>query len=328
MVDASKLHSTDPTRLVTRLHLLLVGLVVAAWVWMSIAELDVVSVAEGEVIPSSNVKYIQHLEGGIVRAILVKEGEQVEKGQHLFELEATATRADFEEKKQEILMIKARIASLRPAVDMIAEQVKISNGLMEEELTNRYNHLTLLREEKGLKGQLKEDLAALKGAEAAISKLQDSLDRTTLSSPVKGIIKKLNVYTIGGVVKAGDVLAEVVPGDDVLLVEARLLPQDVGYIETGQVAQVRLQSSDSMRLGKIMGEVIFISPDTLVPKEGDPYYRVRVQTDRSYFENDGERYHLLPGMQLTTSIITGKRTVLDYLISPFIESVDTSLRER
>ena len=215
-----------------------------------------------------------------------------------------------------------------------------------------------------MQGQLEEDLAGLSGAESALvearqkfeqirylfeeearreleesrrqhselskrmNKLQDSLQRTTLRSPVDGVVKTLNIYTVGGVVKAGEVLAEVVPAGDQLVVEARLLPQDVGYVEVDQPAQVRLQSSDASRLGKLDGKVIFISPDTMVPQEGDPYYRVRVETERSYFERGDLRYHLLPGMQVTTSIITGKRTVLDYLLSPFLDSMEESMRER
>jgi membrane fusion protein, adhesin transport system len=313
---------------IMQLHYLLVGLMVVVGIWLFIAELDVVSVAEGEVIPSSNVKYVQHLEGGIVSKILIKEGDEVTMGQALFELEATANQAVVSEKQQELIQIKSRIDTLKPRLEMIGEQVGISTDLLEDDLTNRYNHLSLLREEQEMKGKLQEELAALKGAQAIIVKLRDSLARSILYSPVEGIVKKLNFYTLGGVVSAGAVLAEIVPADDVLVVEARLLPQDVGYIEVAQVAQVRLQSSDAMRLGKISGEVIFISPDTFSPEEGEPYYRVRVKVNRSYFENRGERYHLLPGMQVTTNIITGKRTVLDYLLSPFMDSMDTALHER
>lgn len=313
---------------IMQLHYLLVGLTVVVGIWLFIAELDVVSVAEGEVIPSSNVKHVQHLEGGIVSKILIKEGDKVTMGQALFELEATANQAVVSEKQQQLIQIKSRIDTLKPRLEMIGEQVAISTDLLEDNLTNRYNHLSLLREEQEIKGQLQEGLAALKGAQAIIVKLRDSLARSVLYSPVEGIIKKLNLYTLGGVVSAGAVLAEIVPADDILVVEARLLPQDVGYIEVGQVAHVRLQSSDAMRLGKISGEVIFISPDTFLPEEGEPYYSVRVKVNRSYFENRGERYHLLPGMQMTTNIITGKRTVLDYLLSPFMDSMDTALHER
>ncbi len=427
---SSSLRKREGSASATGLLLLLMILVTVAGGWMYLSDLDVVSVAEGEVIPSTNVKYVQHLEGGILEQILVDEGAQVKVGQPLFELEATASMADVEElevrlnglkvdlfrleaessgwqlpdypvsfqsqypslvehslkqfekrvsryqserdaqqeqmrqKVQEISKIKARIANLRPSLEMIAEQIEISEGLLVDELTNRYNHLTLLREEKSMQGQLEESLAALEGAASALveaeqlfeqirlqfqeeardqleesrrqhdelskrmNKLQDSLQRTTLRSPVDGVVKTLHIYTVGGVVKAGDVLAEVVPAGDKLVIEARLPPQDVGYIGVGQPAQVRLLSGDADRLGKLGGEVVFISPDTMIPREGEPYYRVRVETERSYFEQGALRYNLLPGMQVTTSIITGKRTVLDYLLSPFMGGLDTAMRER
>ena len=202
----------ESTASVTGLLLLLMALVGSAGAWMYLAELDMVSVAEGEVIPSTNVKYVQHLEGGILSRILVKEGEQVSAEQPLFELESTASMADVEElevrlnglsvdlfrleaessgaeqpaypdefealhpilvarsqmqfeqrrfryyserdsqqeqikqKEQEIGKISARIASLRPGLELIGEQISISEDLLKDELTNRYNHLSLLRD--------------------------------------------------------------------------------------------------------------------------------------------------------------------------------------
>ncbi len=313
---------------IMHLHLWLAGSIVVLFVWMAIAQLDVVSVAEGEVIPSTKVKYIQHLEGGIIGKILIKEADKVKNGQALFELEATSSHVDVQVKIQEIKQIKARIATLKPRLTMIGEQVNISTGLLKDQLTNRYNHLSLLREEESIKGQLQEALANLKGAESAIVKLKDNLARSIIYSPTEGVIKNINFYTVGGVVPAGGVLAEIVPMEDTLVIEARLMPQDAGYIEKGQTAQVRLMSNDAMRLGIIQGEVILISPDTLVPEQGPPYYRVRIKMEHSYFENNGQRYHLLPGMQVNASIITGKRSVLDYLTSPFRGSMEASLHER
>jgi len=328
MITESEALVIKQSELVIRMHLILLCFMGVIFLWMAFAQLDVVSVAEGEVAPSSKIKYVQHLEGGLISKILIKAGDHVKSEQALFELEATGNRADVLEKKHQIKQLKARIATLNPRLSMIAEQVNISSGLLKDELTNRYNHLSLLREQESLKGQSQETKASLDGAKAAVIKLEDNLARSTLYSPVDGIIKKLNIFTIGGVVPAGGVLAEIVPIDDILVVEARLLPQDVGYIEQGQRAHIQLMSTDAMRLGKIKGEVVFISPDTLLSESGQPHYRVQIKTERSYFENGQQRYHLLPGMQVSASIVIGKRTVLNYLISPFIDTMDSALQER
>jgi adhesin transport system membrane fusion protein len=306
--------TSDTERAAQRLLWTLSALALTALIWLSFAPLDIVSQASGEVVPSTQLKEIQHLEGGIIDEIVVREGERVEVGQSLLVLQATASEADVRE-------LETRIDHAAENLTLIEEQIKISEELLKDELTNRYNHLTLLREANTLKSRLAED-------EHKLRKLKDNLDRTVLKSPVSGYIKQILVDTQGGVIKAGETVIEIVPADDRLVVEAQLPFYDVGYVRAGQKAQIRLASADAARFPPLEGEVIRVSPDSIVPDEGDPYYLVRVETEQDAFLRGEERYPLVPGMQMQVSILTGQRSVLEYLLTPFMSSAEMALRER
>jgi adhesin transport system membrane fusion protein len=403
---------------------------IAFGVWAWTGELAIVSVAEGEVVPSTQVKTIQHLEGGIVREIKVREGERVKTGQSLVVLESTSTGADVGELKTRIISLKIEIARLQAAASnadspnfpkelanshprliseasqlfesrkrrlndefasqraiidqrqqdirastgriknqqssliLLEEQISISEDLLKEQLTNRYKHLDLLKELGRLNGSIGADKVALERARSALKeasanrdsirskfaeearsqldvarrqleefmprmfKFEDSLKRTVLRSPVDGIVKTLHVVTIGGVVRAGDPVIDVVPEGDRLIIEAKLKTQDIGYVRAEQSARITLASADAMRFDNLEGQVIRVSPDTIIGENGEPYYKVRIQTERNHFRRGENRYNLFPGMQVIASIHTGERTVLEYLLDPFLSAGDTAFRER
>ena len=410
--------------------MLCAGLVIAFLVWAHLGKIDIVSSAMGEVVPSSQVKSVQNLEGGIVREFLVREGDRVKSGQPLVILESTASGADVQEleariashrvdiarldeelsdapvpkisddlilnhldlvqqayemfktrrsraknelsgyrelanqRLQEIAEISARLGNERERLTLLREQISISEELMKSDLTNRMLHLNLLKEASDLKGRIGEDGAALNRAKAAFSeakvnietfsdtvqeqvrkdlelksraleelsnrleKFTDSLQRRVLRSPVDGVVKTLYVFTVGGVVQPGATVVDVVPGADRLVIEAKLSTQDVGYVHAGQTATVRLASSDASRFGNLEGKVVQVSPDTIETTEGIPYYKVRIAIARDYFETKDERYRLVPGVQVIANILTGQRSVLQYLTDPFLGSFQQAFRER
>ena len=391
-------------------------LVVSFFAWSYFGSLDVVSAAMGEVIPSSQVKHVQHLEGGIVREILVNEGDEVNKGQPIVSLEPVSSGADVKElnvrmtslkveivrlaaeagdqkvpkfpphierefpelikeakaffktrmvriknqlagQNQTIDEVSARLKNNRQQLDLLNEQIGISKELLKDQLSNRMQHIDLLKEASRLKGKIGEDTAARKEAENKLEtirasfrekvqedlekkrrdlqeyinrqrKYADSLNRTVLRSPVDGVVKSLFVETIGGVVAPGATVADVVPGGDRLIIEAKLPTQDIGYVHAGQDALVMLSSSDAGRFGNLNGKVLSISPDTIETADGIPYYKIRISTTETYFQRENVKYRLMPGVQVTASIRTGQRSVLAYLTDPFLGSFRTALRER
>ena len=405
-------------------------MILGFFIWAATGKLDIVSRAAGEVVPSSKVKTIQHLEGGIIRKILIKEGETVKTGQPLVILEATSSTADVAEQtirlnslkvkiirisaeirkeesldfpdaikksapeltrrakeifkirklrlknqakvqkelinqyKFQIEEIRARLTGTTHVRTFIEEQAGISEKLLKHSLANRMSHIDLLKQLADLKSQQKVDRAALKRINAAIKeaesrlelvqnvfveeayddlreaqrtfdilserlyKDEDSLRRTILRSPVDGTVKSLFVVTIGGILTPGGAVADIVPAEDRLIIEAKLPVGDVGYVQAGQKVMLRLASSGASRLGHIDGEVIHISPDSMIQNEGHPFYRIKIITEQNYFGTIDKAYNLFPGMQIQCSIITGSRTVLEYLAEPFMLSFKSALLER
>jgi adhesin transport system membrane fusion protein len=247
---------------------------------------------------------------------------------------------------------------------LLKEQIKISEALLKDDLTNRYNHLNLLRDDSRMRGKVEEDVAALQRNKSALKeaqaklenikneqavgigkkleearlnynklvqrilKFEDNLSRTVLRSPVNGVVKTLYVVTIGGVLKPGFTVVDIVPGGDRLIIEAKLPTQDIGYVRRGQQALVMLASADAMRFGNLTGKVVRVSPDTLVTNEGMPFYKVRIETEQDHFQRGKLKYQLFPGMQVMTNIQTGQRTVLEYIFDPFLRSFNDAMLER
>ncbi|HEC14781.1 MAG TPA: HlyD family type I secretion periplasmic adaptor subunit, partial [Rhodospirillales bacterium] len=380
--------------------------VIAFFVWASIGTLNIVSLAVGEVIPSSQIKTVQHLEGGIVRAIMVKEGDKVVRGQPLATLEKTASGADVGElhvrivslrleiarllaeadgednpdfdaelrrdnpdlvgqaqkmfaarkkrrasqltgyrqavvqRRQQIEEISVRIRNQKNGLKLQKERIVISNQLLKNDLTNRYEHLDLLKEANRLEGGIEEDKSALNQAKAALKESQaklegfrgtineetrkeldasrrslnelskrmekfaDQLQRKVLRSPVDGVIKTLYISTVGGVLQPGEKVADIVPGADRLVIEAKLPTRDIGYVQDGQAVMVKLASRDATRFGGLNGTVVNVSPDTLVNEDGKPFYKVRIETEDNKFQRGNLQYRLFPGMQVVASIQT------------------------
>jgi len=430
MPDHTEEENIEEERITHLFFMLCVILVAAITTWAYFGRLDVVSTAVGEVIPSTQVKSVQHLEGGIVREIMVREGDKVTKGQPLLNLEPLQRGADVEElrarttaltadiarleaeagghetptfpeellinhadlvaettaffdtrqrraknqldtqkdkiteTKERIEEVTSRIKNARQRIKLVDEQISISTSLMKSQLTNRMRHLDLLKEASTINGHISEDKATLRKVEAAhkgavnrleairntidekireeleskrrsleeftsrMRKFEDSLRRTVLRSPVDGVIKTLHVVTVGGVVSPGGTVVDVVPGGDRLIIEAKLPPQDIGYVHPGQTALVTLASADANRFGNLIGEVVQVSPDTIETSDGQVFYKVRIETEKDFFARDQLTYRLVPGVQVTTSIRTGERSVLAYVTDPLMNSARTAMRER
>ena len=411
-------------------YMLCAGATLAFLIWAWVSTLDIVSVAQGEIIPSTSVKRVQHLEGGIVSQILVREGTRVAIDQPLMILAPTSSMADVSElnirltslridvaryeallagapdvtfepdlvaefpvlvrqaqqaftiarqrhvdevdrsgqaaiqKTRAIEEIKTRIRNRQRSFGLLKEQLTISEGLLKDNLTNRYKHLDLLKDVSTLEGGIEEDKITLTVAEAALAeataaqksirstfdndnrkalddarltlqelgqrmgKFKDSFERTTIRSPIEGVVKTVYINTIGGVVKPGEPVVDIVPEGDRLIVEAKLQTHDIGYVAEGQPAMVRLASADGNRFGGLEGKVVSVAPDALLTPEGMPFYKVRIETDSSYFENKHLRYNLFPGVRVVANIHTGERTVLEYLLDPYLTRLSDAMRER
>ena len=360
--------------------------VLLAWAWLF--QLEEVSTGTGKVVPSSKEQTIQSLEGGILTKLNVQEGQIVQQGQVLAQLDPTRLASNVGESASLLLASQATAARLRAEVNgtalhfpaevlkdpaLVREETALYQSRrfnLEESLAGLQQALLLVQQELGMT----EPLVA-KGAASEVEVLRlkrqanelrnqmndvrnqylvkareelakantdietqgqivkgksDSLSRTVFKSPVRGIVKEINVMTLGGVVAQNGKLMTLVPLDEKLPIEARISPRDIAFIHPGQEALVKVTAYDYSIYGGLKGKVAVISPDTIRDevKQDQFYYRVYIQTNSDKLKNKaGQQFSITPGMVATVDIKTGQKSVLDYLIKPFNKAQE-ALRER
>ncbi|MBL4620009.1 MAG: HlyD family efflux transporter periplasmic adaptor subunit, partial [Marinicaulis sp.] len=153
--------------------------------------------------------------------------------------------------------------------------------------------------------------------------------RTDVRSPVAGIVNRVLVSTIGGVVASGETIVEIVPSEDTLLVEAQIKPADIGFLVIGQAVKVSITAYDSSVYGSMDGAIETISPDAIEnEKTGESFYNITVRTSTEILESKRGRLKILPGMAAEVSVLNGKRTVLAYLIKPLANISDKAMRDK
>ena len=178
------------------------------------------------------------------------------------------------------------------------------------------------------KQQLNDTVAQLNRAENSTTALADQVRRTLVRSPTNGIVQRLFVHTVGGVIRPGEKLLELVPLDDTLLIEARVKPADIAFIYLGQPAIVKFSAYDYSIYGGLEGKVTRISADTIKDDRGAIFYTIRILTDKNYLGSDDNPLKIIPGMTTTVNIITGKKTVMDYILKPILKTKTYTFSER
>lgn len=268
------------------------------------------------------------------------------------------------QREQEVRELNTRIADLRGVIalsrqerDMIAplvergsaprvELIQLERGLRERESELNGLNAALPRAQSAVaearariaeisdsfKAQAQTEMS-VKTIEAnalreTLTSLQDRRVRTEIRSPVNGTIKEIKIKTVGGVVQPGQDLVEIVPRDDQLLVEAQIRPGDIAFLHPGQDAMIKITAYDFSIYGGLKGELVDISADTITNEKGESFYRVRLRTHETELKRKGEVLPIIPGMVASVDILTGKKTVMEYILKPFIKTLNNALSER
>ena len=341
-------------------------LILLTWAWLF--KLEEVSTGTGKVIPSSKEQVIQSLEGGILTKLNVKEGEIVERGQVLAQLDPTrfesnvgeseslliASRAtsarlraevsgtplSFPEEvlkypklvKEETALYQSRranleesLAGLQQALVLVQQELEMTAPLVAKGAASEVEVLRLKREANDLRNQMndirnqyyvkaREELSKantdVETQQQVVRGKSDTLNRTIFKSPVRGVVKEIDVMTLGGVVPQNGKLMTIVPLDEKLLVEARISPRDIAFIRPDQEALVKITAYDYSIYGGLKGKVTVISPDTLRDevKQDQFYYCVYIRTDSDKLRNaTGQEFNITPGMVASVDIRTGAK---------------------
>ncbi len=404
-------------------------LMISMMAWAFFAELEEFTIVSGEIVPLGKVKVVQHLEGGIIEALFVKDGDLVEEGQPLLQLDLgsggtnieelqirldsarlTAARlkaeatgnplefpSDAAERRPGMVTgerqtYEARISELDSSLSILKEQVKqkelevdeydsqreaisknlkiakerfkISESLLSEGLTARIEHLELEAAVESLEGELSNLMSTIPRVRAAIAEAEQRVTeaerrfrreakeelgdtqkniarvsellsqanqqgvRAEIKSPTTGYVQNMVYNSVGGVVRAGEPIMEIVPTGELLVVQARLNPTDRGYVELGQRAVVKISTYDFARYGGLEGTVVQLAPDSSTDENGQPYFRVIIETERSYLGAKEGDLPITPGMQASADIRTGTRSVMEYMVKPVLKLKHEAFRER
>lgn len=441
------------TQLLAVVSLLVVGLIGLA----GFTEISESAVVQGQVMPAGSVNLVQHLEGGIVARIHVEEGQIVERGEKLINLEGAAALAELDQmrareaslalraerlrafvldrtpdfsteragapdqtrdpepraesrgqrrkahlealgqaypamaedqssilgmqieardsqrqvilsriqqRKAQLEALVAQKASLEEQVSIMQEQVAMRGRLLKKGLVSRVIYLeterTLFKvrgELASLIGQEMQTLAALGEAQnsvlelnaklrnealdemggvaaelaqvrEAIAKLEDRSRRLEITAPIRGIVKGLATRTIGAVIGPGVSILEIVPLDDLLVAEVRISPRDVGHLRQGQPANVKFTTYDPARFGVVEGRLKRVSASTFEDERGEPFYKGVIELSQSFVGSNPARNPILPGMVVDADIVTGSKSLLQYLLKPVYRGLNSAFRER
>ncbi len=416
----------------TRSRIIVVALVLICAllvVWASFATVEEVTRGMGVVIPSGKIQTVQNLEGGIVEELLVRDGDQVTRGQALIKiknqgfesvfnearaaidglfmeiarLEAELNEADLNldpelvkkhpeiaqiqnelyqsnirflgnqrrileekitQKQAQIAKIRLQIKHLKKKAGLLKQQIDITRPLVEQKIESQSNFLELQRKQADIIEQLemaassipelesqvsemrkkKEELTitfkaraqkelglALKNRASLVEKqetFKDQVLRTLVTAPSAGIVKQIHVNTLGQVIRPGMDLVEIVPLEDNLLIEARIRPSDIAFLHPGQKATVKVTAYDFSIYGGLSGKVERISADTLKDERNQTYFLVEIVTPKTNLGTRDKPLKIIPGMTVSVDIITGKKTILSYILKPLLKAKQNALTER
>ena len=273
-------------------------------------------------------------------------------------------RQQTDQRSQELMEKRSRLVQLQQSHALVAKEVAMTRPLVEQGVMSEVELLRLERQLNDLLGELnatrlsiprlgaaleearskaegfevkfrsdaREELnkarAEISATGASSTALEDRVARTTVRSPMAGTVKRIKITTIGGVIQPGMDLMEIVPLEDKLLVEARVRPSDIAFLRIGQEAIVKLTAYDFSIYGGLPATLEYISADSITNEEGETFYIVKVRTNTNYLDHEGKHLPILPGMQASVDIRTGKKSVLTYLLKPIVKTKGMALGER
>lgn len=405
------------------------ALVVILLLWMALSKIDEITHGEGQVVPSSEIQVVQSLEGGVLKDILVREGDVVKKDQPLVRISdvAFASEEQGAAAQQESLLLKrarlsaeahgkpldlpqdiaakvpgiarneeqlyqsrqrelenaksilnekingaqaklsevqAKVGRLSESRKLLQQELSITQKMVEQRAVPKLDEIRLSRELNDISGQINEageerqqitaDLNAamrerddqenkfksqalgelnevetsLKQLSSSLTAIGDRVDRSELRSPVDGVVNKIMLKTLGGVVEPAMKLIEIVPADEELKITARIPPSDVAFVRPGQPVKVKVSAYDPQIYGSLDGALSRIGANSVSDSEGNVFFEIEVETKQNYLGDAENRMPITPGMVAQVEIITGKKSILAYLMKPVIRAKDRALTER
>jgi adhesin transport system membrane fusion protein len=299
------------------------------------------------------------------KKFLEDEKELFLTNKRLFDSKLAILNSKLNQKNSELEEKKLHKTHLTVKAHIIKKQFEISKGMLEHKVTSKMEHLKLqerlndVEEEmyminllipkyesivseaksevdklkttyvQNSRKELVDVRAKLKQENQSKKAKEDRVNRTLVKSPVNGVVKQLFINTVGGVVKPGSDIVEVVPMEDKLVVDTKIRPADIAFIHPNQKATVRFSSYDFAIYGALEGKVINISADTIVDEiDRKNYYLIQIRTDKNFLGNSETPLPIMPGMIATVDIIIGKKSIMDFILKPIMRAKQNFLSQR
>jgi adhesin transport system membrane fusion protein len=311
----------------------------------------------------TEIKFPQELED-IAPDIVAAEKNSFQARRDKFEQDMQDLHSELLQKQQELLELTAQQNKLTDSLKLMGQELELVSKLrksgaipeidlirLERQVVDARGELAVIeaslprasivveqaqaKQASGrntIKAAVREDLVKSIGElsilEQSINAVELRVNRTDLRAPARGIVNRLSVTSIGAVIQPGSSVVEIVPADDKLLIEVKVGPRDIGFIRKGQFARVKLTAFDYLQYGWFEGSVDRIGADTLVDQDNHPYFLVTVKTRENTITRNGQSVRAIPGMVASVDIVTGQKSVLQYLVSPVLRTRDEALRER
>ena len=345
------------TRFDVRLAALIMVLTFGGFLfWGFFAELEAGAIAVGEVVPVGRVRIVQHLEGGMIKAIRVRDGDRVKAGAELLVLDDAESRAIIDIADRDLLGFRARLMDINKEIESWAsrrislnrlvanaeEESKINQELYEKKFVSRPRLLQLESQKAQAEVTVGENAAELararqkkseiEAAEAAVRERRSvalqRLARIRIVAPQDGIVNNLKYATLGGVVPPGGVILELVPDSEDLVIEAKISPDDIDVVYPGLESRVKLTAYKARSHITLKGKVVTVSGTTFREEssQGRPYYKARIEIGAEQLQKV-DRGILTPGMLAEVSVVSGRRSALRYLFDPIRDSFGRAFRE-
>ncbi|MBR1943806.1 HlyD family efflux transporter periplasmic adaptor subunit [bacterium] len=305
---------------------IIIAFIIIAGLWMYLGKVDIVITARGIIIPNGEEKLIQSLDKGVVTSISVKEGDYVQKGQ----IVAIVSPAEHEpglelnNLREEEAKISEQLASDRTKYSVA---IATKNRLEEvKDIIPQARYDEAVKETT----ELSHEISALNAALSEIrnKRLQIEKQKQILTSPIDGYVNNILVHTIGGVVTPAEKIMTIVPKDASMLIKAKVLNQDAGFVEENMPVSIKVDTYNFQKYGILDGVVTIVSPNSVEDEKLGPVYEVYIEPKNTTLMVEGKEQSIKFGMSTTNEIKIGKRRIIEFFIYPLIKYMDESIKVR
>ena len=305
---------------------LVISFIVLASAWMYFGKVDVVVTARGMVIPDGEQKIVQSLDKGVVSSILVKEGDYVEEGQVL-----TIINPAEHEPGLELNNIAEEQAKVAEQIESTKIKLSIANSRKQrldsiQDIITKSSYDEAVEKSKVLAHELK----AYEASYTELNNRKEQIEKQiqTIKAPIDGFVNKIEIHTIGGVVTPAQPLMSIVPKDSKLMVKAKVLNQDIGFIEEGMDVSVKVDTFNFQKYGILKGIVTIVGVNSIEDERMGPVYEVYIQPENTTLMVEGKEQSIKTGMSTTNEINIGKRRIIEFFIDPLFKYLDESIKVR